>query len=282
MSPTWNVPDEPTVVTIVRGRTGHLRLQREGIAAGTRRPRGHVVVSMGDPDVDAWDDALAPPADVVALPVADGEPLPLARARNAGVDRAWELGARSVVLLDVDCVPHPGLVAGYAEALVRRPDAVLCGPVAYLPPPGPGGYRLEDLPHLADPHPGRPAPEPGELVEDAERHELFWSLSFAVTREVWDRLGGFDEGYTGYGGEDTDVGFRARSLGVPLVWVGSARASHQHHPVSDPPVEHVDDVLRNAARFRERWGTWPMRGWLDAFVAQGLVRTTSDGGYVRA
>lgn len=271
------------VVTIVRGRHGHLRLQRRGLAAGTVLPDSHVVVSMGDPVADTWEDLLDPRVDVVSVPVAEGEPLPLARARNLGVERAWTTGADRVVLLDVDCVPGPDLVPGYVDALERRPDAVLCGPVAYLPPPADGGgYRLEDVPHLADPHPARPAPSPGELVEDAERHELFWSLSFAVTRELWTRVGGFDEDYDGYGGEDTDVGFRLRSLGIPLVWVGSARAAHQHHPVSDPPVEHLDDVLRNGTRFREKWGTWPMRGWLEAFADRGLVRRTDDGGYVRA
>ena len=39
---------------------------------------------------------------------------------------------------------------------------------------------------------------------------LFWSLNFAVRRTVWDELGGFDEGFGGYGGEYTDLAFTAR------------------------------------------------------------------------
>lgn len=272
-------PTSVAVVTVARGRHDHLRLQRRGLAAGSRRPRHHVLVSMGDPVLDRWGDAHGPPVDVVRLDVAADAALPLARARNAGVARALEHGADVVVLLDVDCVPAPDLVRGYVQAALARPDALLCGPVAYLPPPGPGGYALAGLADLARPHPARPAPAPGELLEDRERHELFWSLSFAVTPRLWERLGGFDEGYVGYGGEDTDLAFRARSLDVPLVWVGTARASHQHHPVSDPPVEHVADVLRNGARFADRWGVWPMQGWLDAFVGRGLARRTRDGGY---
>jgi len=51
-----------------------------------------------------------------------------------------------------------------------------------------------------------------------------------------------------------------------LGWVGGARAYHQHHPVSSPPVEHLDDILRNGRLFHERWGEWPMTGWLEVVL----------------
>ena len=35
------------------------------------------------------------------------------------------------------------------------------------------------------------------------------------------------------------------------------------------------------AVFRDRWGAWPMRGWLDAFVEEGLVERTASGDYRR-
>jgi GT2 family glycosyltransferase len=103
------------------------------------------------------------------------------------------------------------------------------------------------------------------------RVELFWSLAFAVTPATHERIGGFDEGYEGYGAEDTDYAFRARRAGVGLAWVGGAWAHHQHHPVSDPPVEHLHDIVRNARRFHAAWGRWPMEGWLRAFADLGLV-----------
>ena len=67
-----------------------------------------------------------------------------------------------------------------------------------------------------------------------------------------------------------------------MAWVGSARAHHQHHEVEDPPLRHLDAILRNGALFAERWGRWPMAGWLDAFVDRGLVERTPGGGYRRA
>ena len=51
----------------------------------------------------------------------------------------------------------------------------------------------------------QPAGWPTQLAAEDE-YRLFWSLSFAVTGDVV-RVGGFDEAYEGYGGEDTDFAF---------------------------------------------------------------------------
>jgi hypothetical protein len=96
---------------------------------------------------------------------------------------------------------------------------------------------------------------------------LFWSLSFALTASAWRAIGGFCEEYVGYGGEDTDFGQLARAPGIGVRWVGGAMA----FDVSDPPHEHFDDILRNAAVFRRSWGWWPMRGWLEEFRRLGLA-----------
>ncbi len=100
---------------------------------------------------------------------------------------------------------------------------------------------------------------------------LFWSLSFAVRAELWRELGGLCEQYSGYGGEDTDFGQLAASHRIPLTWVGGAWAYHQHHPGADPPVQHVGDIIRNASVFYQRWGWWPMGGWLAEFERRGLI-----------
>jgi hypothetical protein len=113
-------------------------------------------------------------------------------------------------------------------------------------------------------------PENGALADGD--HALFWSLSFAVQASLWQGLGGFCEQYTGYGAEDTDFGQLAASQGIGLTWVGGAWSYHQHHPTSDPPVQHLHDILRNAAVFHRRWGWWPMSGWLQDFERQGLIR----------
>ncbi|MCS5735216.1 glycosyltransferase family 2 protein [Herbiconiux daphne] len=265
------------LITIAHGRHDHLRRQREAVLASLVAPRLQIVVAMGDPQIGRMPQ-LAPPVRAISI---DAEPpLPLARARNLGAEAALQAGADVLVFVDVDCLPAPDAVGAYARAAASpvTGDRLLCGPVTYLGPPPAGGYRLDRLAELDDPHPARPAPAPGE-VELGGAHELFWSLSFALRASTWRLIGGFDERYSGYGGEDTDFAFAAREAGVELAWVGDARAYHQHHAVRHPPVDHVDDIVRNANLFHERWAEWPMRGWLDAFEADGLV-SLGDDGYV--
>lgn len=261
------------VVTVAHGRHDHLAAQSRTVEASGVRPHEHVVVAMADP-------AIAPVSGPVPRRVlhldADPDRLPLARARNAGFAAAVEAGAEVVIGLDVDCLAGPDLVAAYAEVVMAHPGSVWSGPVTYLPPPSADGYPLHRLAELDRPHPGRPAPAPGTVDHDADPN-LFWSLSFALHARAWARSGGFDPGYVGYGAEDTDFARRAARAGLGFGWVGSARAYHQHHPVSDPPVEHVTSIVRNANRFHQRWGEWPMRGWLDEFERTGLVVARGDG-----
>ncbi|MER7795989.1 galactosyltransferase-related protein [Microbacterium sp. NPDC096154] len=265
------------LITIAHGRHEHWRMQRAALARHASTADRHVLVAIADPHLE--EDAGIPGLHVVPL---SGDPtrLPLAQARNRGAAAALADGAELLVFLDVDCLPGPELVDGYRAAAAQSRGHLLCGPVTYLDPPGPGGYDLDALPDLDRPHAARPAPEPGEVVAGGP-HELFWSLSFALDADTWRRIGGFDEAYAGYGGEDTDFGQRARRAGVDLAWVGSARAYHQHHPVESPPVRHIDDILRNGRLFAERWGWWPMTGWLDAFTDLGLVERDPVRGYRR-
>lgn len=247
-------------------RAAHLRHQLEALAGADLQ---RIVVWVGDDapaELDAETILRVPPG---------AEGLRLAAGRNAGARAAMEAGATLIVFLDADCVPGPDLIARYHEASAQEPEAVLCGPVTYLLP----GVDVDDPRALAAataPHASRPNPTGARLQHaTAEEYALFWSLSFALTAATWSRAGGFDEGFEGYGGEDTDFGFSLREAGIPLIWVGGAHAYHQHHPTSSPPWQHIDDILRNGSRFAARWGEWPMTGWLEAFAAAGAV--TWDG-----
>ena len=270
------------VVTIVAGRHRHLRAHLAALARSALRPDVHVVVSMGDPEI-AGLVAAGPVArqgvDVITREVAvpgDGE-LPLAAARNVGADEAIRRGCDLLVFLDVDCLVSSGALGRYERAWRRtlgrhRGPVLLSGPVSYLPPlePGQHAYPAGRLASLAAPHAARPAPPPGRLVRAADLR-LFWSLSFAVAAQQWDDIGGFASGYRGYGGEDTDFALRVAATGGVLYWVGGADAFHQHHEVETPPRRHLVSIVRNANLFRERWGWFPMEGWLGAFERLGLA-----------
>jgi N-acetylglucosaminyl-diphospho-decaprenol L-rhamnosyltransferase len=262
------------VITTVRGRHEHLRQQRAALACCTEPPDQHVVVTMNDDEAKRIVSESDCPATVIACDT-ESRSLPVAAARNRGAEAALHCGAELLIFLDVDCIPERALVSGYRRAAIdpAHKDALLCGPVTYLPPPPVGGYDLATLPAMVRPHPARPTPT-GEQVLASTDYGLFWSLSFAVTADTWNRIGGFCTTYCGYGAEDTDFGQLAAATGVTMRWVGRAHAFHQFHPVSDPPVEHLSDIVVNARIFYRRWGWWPMRGWLQTFSERGLIRWT--------
>ena len=224
-------------------------------------PAEWVIVAMGEdpPDFDV-------PFPLLTDRVDGERQLPLAKARKRAAERA---SGDVLVFLDVDCIPGPDCLGHLAAAAAE--GGLWMGDVRYLPKSEPSSddWTFDDLDAVAVQHPLLPTLGPGDRQTAA--HEMFWSLCFAARRDVWDTIGGFDEGYTGYGAEDTDVGFTAREAGIPFGYVG-ARAWHQHHAVCIPPLNHVEDLVANATRFHARWGVWPMDKWLAGLDAAGYVR----------
>lgn len=277
------------VCTIVHGRHSHLRNQRHALATSRRPADLHVVVSMQDPSVATiLDETSYCVARTVSQDVAAPNGLPLAAARNAAARLAADNGADVLVFLDVDCLPEPTLIGSYADALgvragaVRGRPAVWCGATTDLPAlSGTGSYPVADpdsLAAMATARDGRPVPPESQVWPETDLTR-FWSLNFALTPSDWDEAGGFDEAYVGYGGEDTDFAQRLGRVGGGLVWVGGAVAHHQWHGTQRPPVDHLHDIVRNANLFHDRWGWWPMGGWLSAFAERGLAAQDAAGAW---
>lgn len=256
-----------SVLTIVKDRPGHLEQLLEGLRRSDVMPSEFIAVDMGsDPPVRLGDVPF--PARVVRL---DGDGLPLAAARNLAARRAT---GELLLFLDVDCIPMRGLIGAMIKVLEAH-VALVCGQVRYLgPDDARGSWQEADLLGRSAGHPVRRFPASG--IRRVEEAGLFWSLTFGILRESFLDLGGFDEGFTGYGAEDTDFGFRAREAQLPLLFMGGPGAFHQHHDTFDPPLQHFPDILRNAAWFRGKWGIWPMKGWLGAFQRAGLIRLTDE------
>lgn len=249
-----------SVITIVRNRALHLSRLMAGLARSDVPPRELVVVDMSDVPVVL--PSLEFPCRRVGLQTGQ---LPLAAARNLG---ARASSGQRLLFLDVDCIPRRNLLGAMDDRLVEV-DALVCPEVRYL---GPGGADHDDdaiLDQHSVAHPVRSFPKAGCRRES--NAGLFWSLTFGMRHAAFDALGGFDELYEGYGGEDTDFGFRAREADLPLLFLGGTGSFHQYHGVVSPPVQHVSDIVRNANLFFLRWGVWPMEGWLKQFAELGLV-----------
>ncbi len=246
-----------SLITLNRDRSDHLLRCLEGVTRSQRAPDQKIVVAIGGGE------QAVPPDVTVAPSLGDG--LALARARNTGRQSA---DGDVLVFLDVDCIPSHDLI-GALEAAVLENDGLICGEIFYLTQTVESGWTEQALRRRGVNHPARCFPKGGVVA--APDPGLFWSLAFAVRADTYDRLGGFDEGFVGYGGEDTDLAFRAAAAGVPILFQGTGCAFHQRHAACDPPLPHCADIVRNALHFHARHGVWPMRGWLEAFAAIGVV-----------
>lgn len=275
-------PPLTAVLTPAHRRHTHLLNQVDGLSMGTRSPDLHVVVAMDDVDLARRRLPITTDRWRTEIPTLRTTPrgLPVAAARNLAARTAIELGAEVLVFLDVDCIPGPRLVQAYADAVEHgagSEPALWSGEVKYLGPPSPVGYPVGALDALATPKEGRPSLRPGEVLPEPQ-FERFWSLSFAMSAQDWNTSGGFCEDYVGYGAEDTDFGQVVQAAGGSLTWLGGATAYHQHHESHDPPLAQVESVVRNAGIFHDRWGWWPMLGWLREFERLGLARPDADTG----
>lgn len=259
-----------SVLTIAQGRARHLANQLRGLARQSRLPDEVVIAVMDETPFMGLPKVPFPLRQVC---VARGDSLPLARARNAAAGAAR---GDLLIFADVDCIPHTDFVDDYAGA-AGRTSGLLMGEVLYLPD-GATEDGIDDarFDRLGERHSDRRAP-PETGVEPCNDYRCFWSLNFAMSRDDWARAGGFDETFTGYGGEDTDFGRTCAERGIPIWWTKGARVYHQYHPHAMPPVHHLRSVMRNADRFAEKWGHRTMEHWLYAFRLMGLIESTPEG-----
>jgi len=265
-----------SVLTLVRNRNAMLARLVAGLVTAERPPTELVVAWCGGEDPHGVVESDLP-FDVRVIEVGTGgERIPYSHARN---ECARTARSQALAFLDADCIPGSRYPGALADALAQV-DALCTGEVWYLPPDTLTSFAEADLRRIGRPHPHRERP-PSTGIALSSGHELVWGLHMAVRRSTFDGLGGFDESYQGYAGEDTDLAVAARSRGVPVALVAGADVFHQHHDVWEPPVQQLEATLANARRFHEKWGRWPMEGWLVELVDLGLIEWSLDGPTVR-
>jgi glycosyltransferase involved in cell wall biosynthesis len=170
-----------------------------------------------------------------------------AATRNLGLKAA--MGARTV-FLDCDTVP----AAGCLDAHLGAPESALLGLRRRV--------HMDDVNDLALPIVSEGWYEAHVWAEDErtrppfdkayqalpggpEPHIVFWSCNLSLpTKAVMD-IGGFDEAYVGWGGEDEDLGIRLVKTGMEIHRTNST-VYHLDHPARTPrTASQLLQVTRN-------------------------------------
>ncbi|WP_378942884.1 glycosyltransferase family 2 protein [Paracoccus sp. R86501] len=258
-----------SALTIAGGRDQHLKNVIRGFAGQDHKIDELIIGVMQDDEYTDLPQTDFPIRQILMT----GPDLCMAAARNAVAD-----AARGAVLLfvDVDCIPAPDFVSTYVNRMEGR-TGLFMGEVQYLPAGATeGGLDFDQFAQISVKHSDRQGP-PAKGIAPCADYRCFWSLNFAMHRGCWQNGPRFDEGFTGYGGEDTDFGRALSEVGTPIWWIAGGRVFHQYHPHCMPPVHHMESVMRNADLFARKWGHRTMEHWLYAFQLMGLIRNDPEG-----
>ncbi|RYH10209.1 glycosyltransferase [Tropicimonas sp. IMCC6043] len=165
------------------------------------------------------------------------------KAANLGVNLT---DAEVVILLNSDTIVPRGWAEKLADALIETPGAGIAGPMSnaasYQSLPSvqgtaqqtavntlPEGWDVDKMDRFCEKHASLPLP----LVP------LVHSFCFAMTREVWDQVGPFDETAFPKGfGEENDFCFRATDAGFGLVLATHTFVFHAKTKSYDANTRH--------------------------------------------
>ena len=205
-------PERSVAVVVTHFEQGPALARTLDAVAGQTRPPAEIVV--------ADDGSATSPRvpDGVRLVRQEDLGFRAAAARNLG---AAATTSEVLVFLDADTTPEPD----YLQRLLPRVDA--CPDVLAV-----GRRRHADLSAT-----GTLLTEPSWLVEgyeqtadllhaDGRSFRFVISAVMACRRSLFTDLGGFDERFVGYGGEDWDLAYRAWNNGAVLVHERGAVAWH--------------------------------------------------------
>jgi GT2 family glycosyltransferase len=224
-----------TVVIISRDEGAWLTATTDRLRA-TAPPETEIIV-VDDHSRDASTLPLAGRDDVTLIRATHR--LGIAGARNLGAERAR---GQLLVFSDAHVDPSPGWLAALTSALAE-PDVAAAGPA--LTHYRDRSHRVHGLTFagpelnvswLADEQRDTPFDVP-----------LLPGCFLAVRREVFEAVGGFDAGMTGYGAEDLELCLRLWRTGYRCVSVPQAVVAHRFRRLGSPPIDRTG-FLHNLLR----------------------------------
>ncbi|GAA5112648.1 hypothetical protein GCM10023339_16010 [Alloalcanivorax gelatiniphagus] len=238
-----------TVTVVVTHYEQQAELDRTlaALARQTRRPDEVVVADDGS--------ARAPevPSGVVLVRQPD-DGFRAAAARNLGVAAS---SGEVLVLLDADTAPEPAFVERMVALPEALPEVLVVGRRRHADL---AGVRPDE--RVEDVGPERELPEPAwlrtayadsrDLLDaDATSHRFVISAVLACSRWWYDEIGGFDEAFDSYGGEDWELAHRSWTAGGLVARRSDAVAWHDG-PDAAARERRPEERLRETAGVADR------------------------------
>lgn len=159
-----------------------------------------------------------------------------------------------VIFVDDDCLPDPGLLSGYAAAMLQYRDMNVLEGRTYT---------------------DRPRRSLAEVCPVNETGGYLWSCNFAIWKPLFDKLTGFDERFPYACMEDVDFRTRLTLLGERFAFVPASSVCHGWRPCY---------TVRELIRYKESLDvflslhpeTWNENGGLHHFRAglRSLIKVT--------
>lgn len=143
-----------------------------------------------------------------------------AAARNLGLRAA---SGEIICFLDSDTIPEPEYIERAVAPVLDDPSALVVGCRVHRYLTGP--RASEDLP---EPEWLRTAYDQTDNLRNADDTAYRYVISAVLTagRSLLELIGGFDESFTSYGGEDWELAWRAWNAGARFVHAPEAVAVH--------------------------------------------------------
>ena len=148
------------------------------------------------------------------------------RGRVAALNAGFEAAMGDVLIrCDDDLAPDPGYVERHVSSHAGAPQGTI------------GLYRNVLVPSRYTTVYGQQADalfRSSAYSAPADQRWHFWAGNVSVTRDTWNRVGGYDPRYRTYGWEDVDYGFRLREAGIPVILDSSLETDHHAAAVTTP------------------------------------------------